>query len=525
MTTLRNQRLAPRLGARRGGPLLLVVAMVTAVLGFAAPPAQAAAKWNSGASVYSTITNCPSIIWGTPYQEYGIGAFVSYHGDQASAPVKPATGETTYMSTYVLLVGSHCSDPYIFPQFHLPAGVSFDKTQPIECYYTPPGGGTQQKITHSQQCPQWSNVAANGFYTSSYSGWSTGWPLRQHADGRNGSGWEFLVPIKATTQQWGSELITQLHLADGNGNQWIAPKVNFYTGPAPVTAPGAPTNVSANATSPTSAQVFFSPPASNGGSPINGYTARCASTSGGVTQTANGNASPISVTGLSPNQTYACDVYAANGVGNGPWSTGSGNFTTPPVTTAPGAPTGVTTTVLSERSASVAFSPPANNGGSAITSYRAQCTSPDGAPPRAANGTSSPITLTNLTPGKQYRCRVKASNSVGTSGYSAYSNTVTLPAVAPGRPTSVTTTATSSTSAEVGFTPPADDGGAVITSYRVQCVSANGGTTRAADGASSPITVIKLTAGKAYKCRARATNAAGQGNYSGYSPKITLPTG
>ena len=526
MANLRNQRLTPHLGLRRGGPLLLIVAMVTALLGFTAPPAQAAWGWNSGVSTYTTITNCPSIIWGTPYQEYGIGAFVSYYGDQASTPVKPATGETTYMSTYVLLVGSHCSDPYIFPQFHLPAGVSFDKTQPIECYYTPPGPSSnpQQKITHAQQCPQWSNVAANGLYTSSYPGWSTGWPLRQDANGYNGSGWEFLVPIKATTQQSGSELTTQLHLADGNGNQWIAPKVNFYTGPAPVTAPGAPTNVAANATSPTSAQVSFSPPASNGGSAISGYTARCVSTTGGVTQTATGSASPISVTGLSPNQTYACDVYAANGAGNSPWSAKSGNFNTPQLTTAPGAPTGVTTTVLSAKSARVAFNPPANNGGSAITSYRAQCTSTNGGTSRTANGTSSPITFTNLSPGKSYRCHVKATNAVGTSSYSAYSSTVALPAAVPDRPTNVTTTVLSNASVKVGFTPPADNGGAAITSYRVQCASTNGGTTRTADGPSSPITVARLTGGKAYHCRVKATNSAGQGSYSAYGPTVTLPS-
>lgn len=511
----------PRRVARFLSPVLLVVAMVTAVLGFGATPAQAAAKWNSGSTKYTTITNCPSIIWGTPYQEYGIGAFVSYWGDQTSNPISPATGETTYLDTFAMRVGSHCSTPIIYPRFVLPGGVEFDKTQAIKCYYTPPGQA-QRQVTHAGECPQWANISANGYYSNSVSGWGGGWPLPS-VNGDNGSAWEFLVPVKATSQQWGSQLTTELGIADGNSGPTLNLTVPFYTAAPPVTAPGAPTNVAAHATSPTSAQVSFNPPANNGGAAINGYTARCESPTGGVTQTATGNASPINVTGLSPNQTYACDVRATNNAGSGNWSTKTGNFNTPQVTTAPGAPTGVSTTVLSAKSSRVAFSPPANNGGSAITSYRAQCTSPNGGTSRTLDGTSSPITFTNLTPGKDYRCRVKATNAIGTGAYSSYSNTVTQPAVRPDRPTNVTATATSRTSAKVTFTPPAYDGGAAITSYRVQCASANGGLTRTADGASSPITVAKLTPGKAYRCRVKATNAAGTSAYSAYSTSFQLP--
>jgi hypothetical protein len=281
--------------------------------------------------------------------------------------------------------------------------------------------------------------------------------------------------------------------------------------------------VTANATSPTTAQVSFAPPGNNGGAAVTGYTARCESPTGGVTQTATGNASPINVTGLSPNHTYACDVRATNNVGSGSWSNKTGNFNTPQATSAPGAPTGVTTTVLSAKSSRVAFNPPANDGNSPITSYRAQCTSPNGGTSRTANGTSSPITFTNLTPGKDYRCRVQATNAVGTSGYSAYSATVTQPATRPDRPTNVTAAAVTRSSAKVSFTPPAYDGGAAITGYRVQCASSDGGLTRSADGTASPITATRLTPGKAYRCRVKATNAAGDSAYSPYSTSFRLP--
>ncbi len=65
------------------------------------------------------------------------------------------------------------------------------------------------------------------------------------------------MPVKATSQQWGSQLTTELSIADGNAGPTLNLSVPFYTAPPPVTAPGAPTNVAANATSPTSAQVSF----------------------------------------------------------------------------------------------------------------------------------------------------------------------------------------------------------------------------------------------------------------------------
>lgn len=506
--------------ARSLSPALLVVAMVAALIGLSAPAAQAAAKWNSGSTKYTTITNCPSIIWGNPYQEYGIGAFVSYWGDQASNPVTPATGETTYLDTFAMRVGSHCSTPIIYPRFVLPNGVQFDKTQAIRCFYTPPGQA-QRQVTHAGECPQWANISANGSYSNSVNGWGGGWPLPS-VNGNNGSAWEFQVPVKATTQQWGSQLTTELGVADGNAGPTLNLSVPFYTGPPPVTAPGAPTNVSANATSPTSARVSFDPPANNGGAAITGYTARCESASGGVTQTASGTGSPINVTGLSANQTYACDVRAANNAGSGAWSAKSANFGTPPVTTVPGTPGNVSATVLSAKSARISFTPPANNGGSAVTGYRAQCFSTDGGTTRVKDGTSSPLTFTTLSATKTYRCRVRATNAVGDGSYSAYTPTFQLPAGAPERPTGVSAAPASSTTATVTFTPP-DDNGSAITTYKVQCTSTDGGATGYGNATAAPVRATRLTPGKTYRCRVQAVNGVGGSTWSLFSATVKLP--
>ena len=67
--------------------------------------------------------------------------------------------------------------------------------------------------------------------------------------------------------------------------------------------------------------------------------------------------------------------------------------------------------------ASVAFTAPANNGGSAITSYTATCTS--GGVATTRSGTASPLLVTGLTNGLTYTCVVTATNSAGTGGPSA----------------------------------------------------------------------------------------------------------
>ncbi|WP_181257055.1 IPT/TIG domain-containing protein [Pseudaminobacter soli (ex Li et al. 2025)] len=71
--------------------------------------------------------------------------------------------------------------------------------------------------------------------------------------------------------------------------------------------------------------------------------------------------------------------------------------------------------------ASVSFTAPASNGGSAITNYTVT-SNPDGI---TATGAASPITVTGLTNGTAYTFTVTATNAVGTGSASAASNAVT----------------------------------------------------------------------------------------------------
>jgi cytochrome c peroxidase len=106
---------------------------------------------------------------------------------------------------------------------------------------------------------------------------------------------------------------------------------------------------------------------------------------------------------------------AACGGGGGGVASGTGGGPVV-VLTAPGAPT-IGAATPGNASAGVAFSPPASDGGAAITSYTATCTA--GATSRTASAAASPITVSNLTNGTAFACSVTATNSVGTGPASA----------------------------------------------------------------------------------------------------------
>ena len=74
--------------------------------------------------------------------------------------------------------------------------------------------------------------------------------------------------------------------------------------------------------------------------------------------------------------------------------------------------------------ASVRFTAPAHDGGSAILDYTAHCTSDNGGAAGSATGASSPVAVNGLTPGATYTCTVTARNVIGSSAPSSASNAV-----------------------------------------------------------------------------------------------------
>jgi len=83
--------------------------------------------------------------------------------------------------------------------------------------------------------------------------------------------------------------------------------------------PGPPTITGVKAGN-ASIAATFTPPASNGGSAITGYTVTAVplDAASGPTRTALGAGSPITVTGLTNGAAYNLTVHATNAIGNGP---------------------------------------------------------------------------------------------------------------------------------------------------------------------------------------------------------------
>jgi hypothetical protein len=195
-------------------------------------------------------------------------------------------------------------------------------------------------------------------------------------------------------------------------------------------APGAPIIGTATAGY-AQASVNFTAPASNGASTISSYTvtATDSTTSANGGQSASGAASPITVTGLTPGDSYSFTVAATNGAGTGQASAAS-NAVVP--FTIPGAPT-IGTATAGTSQATVSFSAPASNGASTISTYTVtatdSATSANGG--QSASGAASPITVTGLTPGDSYSFTVAATNGAGTGPASAASNTVVPAAPSP----------------------------------------------------------------------------------------------
>ena len=221
---------------------------------------------------------------------------------------------------------------------------------------------------------------------------------------------------------------------------------------------------------------------------------------------------------------FQVTIQATNGVDPAGTQVFTITVTAPAV---PDAPTGVVA-VAGEGQASLSWTAPARDNGSAIVDYAVQFSKNGGQSWSNfvhAPSTETSITVTGLTNGTAYLFRVAAVNGVGVGDYSAASNSV-MPIGKPEAPTNVTGTRGDG---QVGlaWAAPASNGGAAITNYVVEyssnydAVTPTWTTFSHATSTATTIAVTGLANGTSYKFRVAAVNAIGTGVYSVASAAVT----
>jgi hypothetical protein len=195
-----------------------------------------------------------------------------------------------------------------------------------------------------------------------------------------------------------------------NALGWGAESARYTTVVLPTT-PTAPTNVLVVGGRGT-LSVSWSPPASNGGTPITGYIVTATTGVAGEARSVSvfGTVTTATIDQLAAGKTYSVTVSAVNAVGIGPASAPSTPVTLP---AAPGAPRNLSVTP-GDTSIQVSWLAPVYDGGRPVMGYTVTVSDGVHSPITVqASGTST--TVSSLMSGTTYTVSVVATNAVGSS--------------------------------------------------------------------------------------------------------------
>ena len=152
---------------------------------------------------------------------------------------------------------------------------------------------------------------------------------------------------------------------------------------------------------------------------------------------------------ITTDSNYVAWIYITNDGGSNPYDTLPSYFATEvamlntgSTSTAPGAPTGLTTTASSSSQINLSWTAPSNNGGSGITGYKIEQSTNAGSTwsTLVANTASTGTTYSNtgLAASTAYTYRVSTINAIGTSSPSGTSSATTLTSTSGGTSISLT---------------------------------------------------------------------------------------
>jgi titin len=209
--------------------------------------------------------------------------------------------------------------------------------------------------------------------------------------------------------------VVAIVLAGGTSTEAMAAVTSTSAASArqsPPTVPGAPTGLTATGGNGI-ATLSWSPPSSDGGSPVDSYVIEggTSPSGGGIAEKVGGPGHTATISGLTNGTAYYFRVHAQNAYGDGA-------FVTVQVTpqgpgSVPGSPTGLKTSYGGGFIA-LSWSPPVSNGGSPITGYHVYLgysSSLVGARVFTTSGTS--FRDTDVENGSQYYIKVTALNAAG----------------------------------------------------------------------------------------------------------------
>ena len=192
---------------------------------------------------------------------------------------------------------------------------------------------------------------------------------------------------------------------------------------------------------------------------------------------------------------------------------GLNDGTVVPGETEPGAPVDLTATAGVEK-VDLAWSAPADDGGSPVTGYVVQKSTDGTTWDDVATVIGTAYEVSALAGGEPVSFRVAAVNAVGRGAWTdVVTATPDRPVVAPSAPTALTATA-GVEKVSLAWSAPADNGGADVTGYVVEKSTDGQVWTEVGTPTATSLDVTGLTAGTSVRFRVAAVNSAGQGAWS-----------